>query len=252
MADRLRLLGLRLLVLAAVLGLWVLLVRTGAIDPFFFPRPLDIVTRIFKWFISGEIYQHLWVTLIEVLLAYVIGTILGVVSGLWLGLSPTAARILEPYIKAFNSIPRVILAPIFILWFGLGMLSKVALGVSLVYFIAFFNVYQGIKEASPVIIANARVLGADKRQLLRHVYLPSATTWILSSLRVSIGFAVIGAVVGEYLGATAGVGYLIAHAEGLFDTVGVFAGMLVLGIFVTVLDLAVSIAERRLLKWRPA
>src|SRR5699024_2792318 len=240
------------LVLAAVLGLWVLLVRTGAIDPFVFPRPLDIVTRIFKWFISGESYQHLWVTLIEVLLAYVIGTIRGVVSGLWLGLSPTAARILEPYIKAFNSIPRVILAPIFILWFGLGMLSKVALGVSLVYFIAFFNVYQGIKEASPVIIANARVLGADKRQLLRHVYLPSATTWILSSLRVSIGFAVIGAVVGEYLGATAGVGYLIAHAEGLFDTVGVFAGMLVLGIFVTVLDLAVSIAERRLLKWRPA
>src|SRR5699024_11255384 len=123
MADRLRLLGLRLLVLAAVLGLWVLLVRTGAIDPFFFPRPLDIVTRIFKWFISGEIYQHLWVTLIEVLLAYVIGTILGVVSGLWLGLSLTAVRILEPYIMAFNSFPRVILAYIVLFWSGLGLLS---------------------------------------------------------------------------------------------------------------------------------
>src|SRR5699024_7484724 len=138
-----------------------------------------------------------------------------------------------------NSIPRVILAPIFTLWFGLGILSKVALGVTLVYFIAFFNVYQGIKEVNPVILANARMLGAGKRHLLQHVYLPSATTWILSSLRVSIGFAVIGAVVGEYLGSASGIGYIIAHAQGGFDTVGVFAGMMGLGIFVRVWDFAV-------------
>ncbi len=252
MSGRRRLLVLQLLLLAAVIGLWSGLVRSGIIDAFFFPRPLDIITRIYQWFAGGEIYHHLWITLVEVILAYVIGTVLGVASGLWLALAPTAAQIMDPYIKAFNSIPRVILAPIFTLWFGLGILSKVALGVTLVYFIAFFNVYQGIKEVNPVVLANARVLGAGKRHLLQHVYLPSATTWILSSLRVSIGFAVIGAVVGEYLGAAAGIGYLISHAEGVFDTVGVFAGMVVLGIFVMVLDVVVSIAERRLLKWRPS
>ncbi len=242
----------QLLLLVAVLGLWSGLVRSGVIDAFFFPRPLDIATRVYQWFTSGMIYHHLAITLIEVILAYIIGTVLGVASGLWLALAPTAAQILDPYIKGLNSIPRVILAPIFTLWFGLGILSKVALGVTLVYFIAFFNVYQGIREVNPVVLANARVLGAGRRHLLTHVYLPSATTWILSSLRVSIGFAVIGAVVGEYLGASAGIGYVISHAEGVFDTVGVFAGMVVLGIFVMVLDMAVNVAERRLLKWRPS
>lgn len=252
MLSRKRILALQLALLVAVIGLWSGLVRTGIVDPFFFPRPLDIAERIYEWFSGGDIYHDLWITLVEVFLAYVIGTVLGVTSGLWLALSPTSARIMDPYIKAFNSIPRVILAPIFTLWFGLGILSKVALGVTLVYFIAFFNVYQGIKEVNPVVLANARVLGASKLQLLRHVYLPSATTWILSSLRVSIGFAVIGAVVGEYLGASAGIGYIISHAEGVFDTVGVFAGMVVLGIFVMLLDMLVNMAEKRLLKWRPS
>ena len=124
---------------------------------------------------------------------------------------PTASAVLDPFIKAMNSIPRVILAPIFTLWFGLGMASKVALGVTLVFFVAFFNTYQGIKEVDPVVLANARMLGASGSQLLRHVYLPSAASWIFSSLRTSIGFAVIGAVVGEYMGAAKGLGYLISQ-----------------------------------------
>lgn len=249
--NRAKLLLIQLSLLAAILIIWSLLVNSGVIDAFFFPAPIDIAKRVYDWFISGKIYHHLEVTLIEVVLAYIIGTFLGVASGLWLALAPTAAQVMDPYIKGFNAIPRVILAPIFTLWFGLGILSKVALGVTLVYFVAFFNVYQGIKEVDQVVLANARVLGAGKRHLLQHVYLPSATTWILSSLRVSIGFAVIGAVVGEYLGATAGIGYLIAHAQGLFDTVGVFAGMAVLAIFVTVLDVILSRVESRLLRWRP-
>lgn len=251
MRHRSRILFYQLTLLAVALGLWSGLVRGGVIDAFFFPRPLDIAERVVQWFVSGQIYHNLEVTLIEVVLAYVIGTALGVISGLWLALAPTASQILDPYIKAANSIPRVILAPIFTLWFGLGILSKVALGVTLVYFIAFFNVYQGVREVNPVVLANARVLGAGKRHLLQHVYLPSAATWIISSLRVSIGFAVIGAVVGEYLGSAAGIGYLISHAEGMFDTVGVFAGMVVLGIFVMILDVAVSLIERRLMRWRP-
>ena len=147
--------------------------------------------------------------------------------------------------------PRVILAPIFAVWFGLGVASKVALGVTLVFFIVFFNVYQGVKEVSPVVLANARMLGASPRQLLRHVYLPSATSWVFSSLHTSVGLAFVGAVVGEYLGSAAGVGYLILQAEGTFDINSVFAGILVLTAFALLLDWMVTIAERRLLVWQP-
>ena len=132
--------------------------------------------------------------------------------------------------------PRVILAPIFAVWFGLGIASKVALGVTLVFFIVFFNVYQGVKEVSPVVLANARMLGASQRQLLRHVYLPSATSWVFSSLHTSVGLAFVGAVVGEYLGSARGVGYLILQAEGAFDINTVMAGILVLTAFALVLD----------------
>ena len=146
----------------------------------------------------------------------------------------------------------MVLAPIFALWFGLGIWSKVALGVSLVFFVVFFNVYQGVREVSPTVLANARMLGMNDRQLLRHVYMPSALSWVFSSLHTSVGFALVGAVVGEYLGATAGLGYRIAQAEGVFDVVGVFSGMLVLSAFVVLIDAGVSMIERRLLVyWRP-
>ena len=195
--------------------------------------------------------QHLLVTLLETVLAFVIGTTTGLAVGMWLALSPVAAAILDPYIKALNSMPRVILAPIFAVWFGLGIASKVALGFTLVFFIVFFNVYQGVKEVSPTILANARMLGANQRQLLRHVYLPSATSWVFSSLHTSVGLAFVGAVVGEYLGSARGVGYLILQAEGTFDINTVMAGILVLTAFALVLDWAVGRAEQRLMKWQP-
>jgi len=156
------------------------------------------------------------------------------------------------YVKMANALPRVVLAPIFTLWFGLGIWSKVALGITLVFFIVFFNVYQGIKEVSLTVLANARMLGMNERQLMRHVYWPSALSWMFSSLHTSVGFAVVGAVVGEYLGAAAGLGYLIQQAEGVFDVAGVFAGMFVLAAFVVVIDVIVTLIERRLLIWRPA
>ena len=151
-----------------------------------------------------------------------------------------------------NALPRVVLAPIFMLWFGLGIWSKVALGFTLVFFIVFFNVYQGVKEVSPVILANARMLGMNERQLFRHVYWPSALSWMFSSLHTSIGFALVGAVVGEYLGSAAGLGYLIHEAESVFDVAGVFAGMIVLSTFVLVVDWIVTMIENRLLAWRPS
>ncbi len=218
---------------------------------FFFGEPLAVLRRLAEWFTSGEIYRHLWVTLLETLAAFAIGTVAGVGLGLWLARAPLAAAVLDPYIKAANAMPRVILAPIFMVWFGLGMASKVALGVTLVFFVVFFNVFQGVREVSPVVLANARMLGASSRQLLRHVYLPSAMSWVFASVHNSIGLAFVGAVVGEYLGSAEGVGYLIHQAEGVFDINTVFAGILLLTAFALVLDLAVSVIEKRFMVWQP-
>jgi NitT/TauT family transport system permease protein len=248
--------------LAALFVFWHLMTTPGLVPPimfendrqaaFFFGEPLVIASRIWRWFVvQGDIYQHLWVTLVETLLAFAVGAVLGLAGGLWLALAPMASAILEPYIKAANSMPRIILAPIFAVWFGLGIASKVALGVTLVFFIVFFNVYQGVKEVSPVVLANARMLGASPKQLLRHVYLPSATSWVFSSLHTSVGLAFVGAVVGEYLGSASGVGYLIHQAEGVFDINTVMAGILVLTGFALALDALVGRIERRLLKWQP-
>jgi NitT/TauT family transport system permease protein len=250
-AHRLRLLASRVLLLAGFFLVWHVLTQTGVLPRFFFGTPLTVLGNAARWFTSGKIYRHLGITLIETVLAFGVGTAVGLVVGLWLALAPTASDLLEPYIKAANAMPRVILAPIFAVWFGLGVLSKVALGVTLVFFIVFFNVYQGVKEVSPVVLANARMLGASRRQLLRHVYLPSATSWVFSSLHTSVGMAFVGAVVGEYLGSSAGVGYLILQAEGAFDINTVFAGILVLTAFALLLDAIVTLLEQRLLRWRP-
>jgi NitT/TauT family transport system permease protein len=192
------------------------------------------------------------VTLIESVLAFVIGSIGGILVGFWFARQPRTAAVFDPYVKVVNALPRVVLAPIFTLWLGLGIWSKVALGVTLVFFIVFFNVYQGVKEVDTTILSNARMLGMNDRQLLRHVYWPSALSWMFSSLHTSIGFAVVGAVVGEYLGSAAGLGYLIQQAEGMFDIAGVFAGMFVLAAFVLLIDFGVTLVERRLLVWRPS
>jgi NitT/TauT family transport system permease protein len=246
-----RLLVGRVLLLAGLLLLWHVLTQTGVLPRFFFGTPLTVLGNAARWFTSGKIYPHLGITLVETVLAFGAGTALGLAVGLWLALTPTASALLEPYIKGANAMPRVILAPIFAVWFGLGILSKVALGVTLVFFIVFFNVYQGVKEVSPAVLANARMLGAGRRQLLRHVYLPSATSWVFSSLHTSVGMAFVGAVVGEYLGSSAGVGYLILQAEGAFDINTVFAGILVLTAFALLLDAIVTLLEQRLLRWRP-
>ena len=258
------------LVLVVFFAAWHLVSRNPQ-TAFFFGEPLKVMLRVWDWFTLGsgslevgfgdytlltlhfpaEIYAHLLVTLTETLLAFGIGTSMGLGAGLWLALSPLTSAIFDPYIKAANSMPRVILAPIFAMWFGLGIWSKVALAVTLVFFIVFFIVYQGVKEVSPTVLANARMLGANQSQLLRTVYLPSATSWVFSSLHTSIGLAFVGAIVGEYLGSARGVGYLILQAEGTFDINTVFAGIMVLTAFALVLDAIVGRIEKRLMKWQP-
>src|SRR5215472_4950859 len=256
-ASRGRIAFYHVLLLGGLFLFWYVMTEPGLIPPFyfddptrakfFFGQPIEVVKRIWTWFAGGTIYLHLGVTLIETLLAFAIGTALGLVLGLWLALSPTASTLADPYIKAMNAMPRVILAPIFAVWFGLGIASKVVFGITLV----FFNVYQGVKEVSPVVLANARMLGASRKQLLRYVYLPSATSWVFSSLHTSVGLAFVGAVVGEYLGSARGVGYLIHQAEGVFDIDTVFAGILVLTMCALILDFIVTRIEGRLLVWQP-
>jgi NitT/TauT family transport system permease protein len=282
-AERAKLLLLQSLVGVVAVGLWhvgssVPIGGAYLLPKFFFSTPGDVAMRVWALFFEGTsklvactepldlsrllsisepcfgktIWQHLLITLIEGVLAFAIGAVLGVLIGFWLARYPLLSAVCDPYIKMLNALPRVVLAPIFLLWLGLGIWSKVALGVTLVFFIVFFNVYQGVKEVNPVVLANARMLGMSERQLFRHVYWPSALSWMFSSLHTSVGFAIIGAVVGEYLGSAAGLGYLIQQAEGTFDTTGVFAGMVILAVFVLAIDACVTLVERRLLVWRPA
>lgn len=260
--SRAKLLFLQVMVAVVGLTIWHIgsTVPTGIasngkpvflLPPFFFSTPLDVIGRVIKMFVEGSVYRHLMITLVEALLAFGIGAFTGVLIGFWFARKPLVAAVFDPYVKMMNALPRVVLAPIFALWFGLGIWSKVWLGVTLVFFIVFFNVYQGVREVPQVVLSNARMLGMSERQLLRHVYWPAALSWVFSSLHTSVGFAVVGAVVGEYLGSSAGLGYLIHQAEGVFDVTGVFAGMVILMIFVMLIDLIVTMIEKPLLVWRP-
>ena len=254
--PRVTLLSLQVLVAVVALAFWQFFAAVPifchmVLPPFFFSNPIDVFSQVVGWFATGVIWKHLAITLWESILAFVIGSLGGVAVGFWFARQPRVAAVFDPYVKMANALPRVVLAPIFTLWLGLGIWSKVALGVTLVFFIVFFNVYQGVREVSATVRDNARMLGMNERQLMRHVYWPSALSWMFSSLHTSVGFAVVGAVVGEYLGSAAGLGYLIQQAEGVFDVAGVFAGMFVLSAFVILIDIVVTLVERRLLVWRP-
>jgi NitT/TauT family transport system permease protein len=247
--------SLRFGFLALVLGGWELGARTRFLDPFFFGQPSRTAHQIWTWAVSGtsqgSLWQQIWVTLEESFLGFFIGVVLGVVLGVTLGRVRFLAEVFGPYIKTANSIPRIVLGSIFIIWFGLGTSSKVALAVVLVFFAVFFNAFQGTREVNREIIANARILGASNRQITFQVVLPSAMTWIIASLHTSFGFALIGAVVGEFLGATKGLGLLIATAQGTFNPNGVFAAMFILAVVALLAEGAITFLEGRLLSWRP-
>ncbi len=254
--NRAKLVSMQIGVAVIAIAIWHVVTTTSLVGDqkvmkFFFSTPSDVFWRTWKVFYEGTIWRHLGITLWETILAFATGAIGGIVIGFWFARKPLVAAVFDPYVKMINALPRVVLAPIFALWFGLGIWSKVALGFTLVFFVVFFNVYQGVKEVNPTILANARMLGMNERQLLRHVYWPAALSWVFSSLHTSVGFALVGAVVGEYLGSSAGLGYLIHQAEGTFDVAGVFSGMLILAVFVVIIDGIVTLVETRLLKWRP-
>ncbi len=249
-------LTLRIAVLVVLLGGWELAAQTEIIDPFFFAMPSDVAAQLWEWMTEGTSQGPLWeqvmVTLEETVLGFLIGAVLGVFCGIGLGRNQLLADIFSVYIKVANSIPRVVLGSIFIISLGLGMPSKVALAVVMVFFVVFGNAFQGVREADRNLIANARILGASKRQVTMSVVVPSALTWIIASLHVSFGFALVGAVVGEFLGARKGIGLLIATAQGTFNAAGVFAAMFVLGVVALAAEYLITLLENTLIKWRPA
>jgi len=246
----------RVLLLVVVLGLWEALSRTKIIDPFNFSMPSEIWDQISTWVMhgtaQGSLGEQIWATLQEALLGWVIGVVAGVVFGIALGRIAFLADVLGPYIKVLNSIPRIVLAPIFLIWFGLGPASKVASAVVLVFFPVFFNAFQGAREVDRNLVANARILGASDRRVTLQVVIPSATSWIFTSLHVSFGFALIGAIVGEYIGATKGIGLLVAASQGTFNAAGVYAAMVILAAVALVAEGLLTFAEHRIFRWKPA
>jgi NitT/TauT family transport system permease protein len=247
---------LRMLVAVVLLGSWEILSRTRIIDPFFFGRPSEIGRKIWTWQTvgtpDGPLWHQVWITVEEALIGFGIGVGAGVICGLALGRVRLLAEVLGPYIKAANSIPRVVLGSIFIIWLGLGLPSKVALAFVLVFFVVFFNAFQGVREVNEDVIANARILGANRRKVTTQVVLPSALTWIIASLHTSFGFALVGAVVGEFIGSIHGLGHLIASAQGTFDTNGVFAAMFILAVVALAAEFLITQLENRLITWRPS
>ncbi|WP_369249675.1 ABC transporter permease [Streptomyces sp. R41] len=246
----------RALLLVAVLGLWELLSRAKVIDPFNFSMPSKIWDQIYTWVMHGtalgSLGEQIWYTLHEALLGWVIGVVAGVVFGIALGRIAFLADVFGPYIKVLNSIPRIVLAPIFVIWFGLGPASKVASAVVLVFFPVFFNAFQGAREVDRNLVANARILGASDRRVTLQVVIPSATSWIFTSLHVSFGFALIGAIVGEYIGATKGIGLLVAQSQGTFNAAGVYAAMVILAVVALLAEGLLTFAESRIFRWKPS
>ena len=246
----------RFVILFVFLGGWELASRTALIDEFFFSKPSDVAIRLYDWITEGTsegpLWYHLWVTMEEALIGFFTGAAAGIVVGIALGRNRMLADVFSIYIKLINSVPRVVLAPIFIMILGLGLASKVALAFVMVFFVVFANAFQGVREADRNLLANAQILGARGWQLTRSVVIPSAMSWIFASLHVSFGFAIVGAIVGEFVGSRYGIGLLINIAKGAFDAAGMYAAIVVIMFVALAAEQLMTLVENRLAKWRPA
>ncbi|MDR3376090.1 MAG: ABC transporter permease [Ancalomicrobiaceae bacterium] len=253
--HRLLVLAWRLGILAALLSLWEGAARSGVIDAFFYSYPTAIAARLCELIVEGtdeaSLWYHLWLTMEEAIIGFFTGSALGIVCGVALGRNKLAADIFAPYIKTLNAIPRVVLAPIFILLLGFGLWSKVALAFVMVFFVVFSNAFQGVREADRAMIANAQILGAKPWAVTTAVIIPSAMSWIFASLHISFSFAIVGAIVGEFVGARYGIGFLIQEARGVHDTAAMYAAIVLIVIVVLTAEWVMTRIENRLARWRP-
>jgi NitT/TauT family transport system permease protein len=236
------------------LGAVILAAWQGAsgrlVDGFFISNPVDVATRLVEWTVSGSIFLHLWATVHATLAGFLIGAAGGFVLGVWLGISPFAGRLLNPYLWALNALPKVALAPLFVLWFGLGIESKIALAAVLVLFLVFLNTFAGVREVDQDLVDSARLMRATRLQVTVKIVVPSAMSWVFAGLKTSVPYALIGAVLGEMIAANRGLGYLVQYSGAQFDSAGVFAVLVVIALLAVALNLAVEIAQNRVERWR--
>jgi len=238
------------LVVLTFLLLWELTSRYEIIRPLFISSPSRILDYIASGFWDRFLIRHLLVTLNQAFLGLLLGVFLGVVFGVVFALYKTIDNVFQPFVSMFNAVPRLAFVPIIMLWFGIGLLSKVVIVVSMVFFVIFFNVYHGMKEINPILLKNSKTLGASKMQILWHIYFPSIFGWIFSGLRLAVAFAIIASVLAEYMGAFAGLGFLIMNAQSMFDTTAVFGGIIVLMIVALILDNSIRVLERKVIRWK--
>lgn len=248
--PNLSLFGGRVLVTVAVLALWELASRT-VVDPFWVGRPTAIVAALVEWVRTGVLVTHLAPTLAETAIGFLFGGVAGVLLGFLLGYLRILDALLNPFVTAVYTLPKIALAPLVLLWFGIGFSAKAALSALLVFFLVFFNTHAGVREVDPDLIDAARLMGASRARLLRFVYLPHAAAWVFAGLRLSLPYALVGAVVGEMLAANRGIGYLLATAANQFDTVHAFAALGVLIALGLLLNAGVAAIEARVQRWQP-
>jgi len=244
-ADRI---GLTIL----VLGFWEGVVALGWIHPFFVSRPSRIAVDLWELFATGYIFPHFAITMYEALTGLALGAILGMGTGFAAALSTRVADALQPLIVAFNSMPRVAIAPLFIIWFGFGPASKIALAALVVYFVVFFNTFSGMRSVDPVLINSVRIMGGSKLFILRTVSLPHTMAWVFAAMKTCISMALIGAVVGEFVGSTAGIGWIMVQATGVLDTTRLFSTLIILAVVGAFLFVVLRRIEDRVLRWRPS
>ncbi len=221
------------------------------IDPFWISSPTAVFGYLWEIISDGSIFGHLAVTLYETFTGFFIGAIAGIGLGFLLAGREVLAQVLDPYIIAFNGVPRIALAPLFIIWFGIGPNSKVILVVTVVFFLTFFNTYSGVKGVDLELKNVLRIMGATERQILLKVTIPASIPWITTGLKISVPYAIVGAVVGEFVAASKGLGYLINYNTSLFSTTGALGGILILALIVVLCNELINRAESYLLRWRP-
>jgi NitT/TauT family transport system permease protein len=240
----------RLVVLGILLSLWEVLARFGVLNPFYVPPPSKVGATLLALFADGEIWPHIEATFGAALLGLALGVVVGAILGVCAALLPQVAEILDPAMTVLNAVPRIILAPLFVIWFGIGIASKVAVTFVLIAVLFFFAVYAGIKEVDQRLVERVKTLGGGRAVLLREVYLPAVTAWALSNLKVAVGFAFTGAVVGEFVASSRGLGYLLSFAQSTYNASLTLALLLLIMVFVFMLFALAGRVEKRLLRWR--
>jgi NitT/TauT family transport system permease protein len=250
-AERWKLIGLRFAGIIAIIAIWQIVSGT-LVDPFWVSRPSDILARLQRWTSPPNytLFTNLGVTFLEMVVGFVGGSIAGIALGLLLGLNRFISKLLDPFLIGFYSVPRIALAPLFILWFGIGLAPKMILAGVVVFFLVFMNTFAGVRDVDRELIDVVRVMGARRDQILRLVVLPSALAWVFAGLKMSVPYALIGAVVAELVAAKAGIGFLLSLASGQFDTTGVFTALIVLTLVGVLINELVNRAEGFLLRWR--